>query len=478
MFFASNDAHILSLLIAIPFFGFFFISQIKPHLTKNLINCSLLILLFSFIIIFILFLAIENATDRLQFFEKYYLIPQYVINLTVGVERISVIFLLLSTFSFIPAVVFCIEQENNIKRTILILLGIFLFTIIAFCSVNIFLFYAFSEATFFSFLLMAKSENLNKKTYFSPVGIVIIISSILFFIFFLMLSNYYDSIMIGVSSSNAGISNIFCSILLAALLLRANIVISTKFISETATYLPLYTLFFTVLGLLYTYSVFRFLPLATFSKTASIVILVVSFLIFLKTTLNIKRLKETGAFLLIIPYIMQITFVQIILSMLCNLQIQNISLILINYILSTSGIFFYFFIRNKTLGSFNKFLDILFLYFSVSLVGIPGTLGFYNHYILCSTLLKQYNSFILICYSFLFIIEIFFLIKIIHVAILRKELQDEEEINSMVDILNKSEQKENIEYINFAFVLIIIVFLSLFAFNINPNFIFKILPRV
>lgn len=145
---ANNFAFpILSTLIFFPVAGALFIA-ILPRQNEELIKFSTLIIsLVEFILSIPLYLSFNRATSEMQFREEYLWIPQWSIKYSLGVDGISVLFILLSSLLTILCVTVSWHEINKkIKEFYASLLLTHAAMIGVFMSLDIFLFYIFWEA--------------------------------------------------------------------------------------------------------------------------------------------------------------------------------------------------------------------------------------------------------------------------------------------------------------------------------------------
>jgi NADH-quinone oxidoreductase subunit M len=94
-----------------------------------------------------LFLYFDKSTHKMQFAERFSWIPQWNINYFLGVDGISVLFILLSTLTAILCVLISWESiKTKVKEFYIAILLTTAFMIGVFCSLDFFLFYLFWEA--------------------------------------------------------------------------------------------------------------------------------------------------------------------------------------------------------------------------------------------------------------------------------------------------------------------------------------------
>jgi len=138
---------ILSTVIFLPIIGgilMFLINRSKEELIKW---TSLLVSLFTFILSLPLFTKFDKTTYSMQFVEKKDWIPHWGIHYYIGVDGISVLFILLSTLVTILCVLISWNSiQNKVKEFYISILLIEGAMIGVFASLDFFLFYIFWEA--------------------------------------------------------------------------------------------------------------------------------------------------------------------------------------------------------------------------------------------------------------------------------------------------------------------------------------------
>ncbi|GAQ95014.1 NADH-quinone oxidoreductase subunit M [Thermodesulfovibrio aggregans] len=144
-----NNLHfpLLSVLIFFPVAGAALIA-VLPRDKEELIKFSaLLISIVEFILSIPLYVSFNKATHHMQFREEYLWIPQWGIKYSLGVDGISVLFILLSSLLTILCVTVSWKEINKkIKEFYAALLITHSAMIGVFMSLDIFLFYIFWEA--------------------------------------------------------------------------------------------------------------------------------------------------------------------------------------------------------------------------------------------------------------------------------------------------------------------------------------------
>ncbi|HHL34154.1 MAG TPA: NADH-quinone oxidoreductase subunit M [Desulfobulbaceae bacterium] len=137
---------LLSALIFFPIIGGFSLLIVKREDVQAIKTMALIISLMEFVLSIPLFFMFDKTTYLMQFTEHHSWIPAFNINYSLGVDGISVLFILLSTLVTILAILVSWEaiQEKVLEffLSILFLEGVM---IGVFCATDIFLFYIFWE---------------------------------------------------------------------------------------------------------------------------------------------------------------------------------------------------------------------------------------------------------------------------------------------------------------------------------------------
>lgn len=138
---------ILSTLIFFPVVGSIFILFIKRQNEELIKIITLIISIVEFILSVPLYLSFDKTITEMQFTEEYLWIPHWGIKYSVGVDGISVLFILLSSLLTILCVLVSWKEINKkIKEFYISLLITHSAMIGVFMSLDVFLFYIFWEA--------------------------------------------------------------------------------------------------------------------------------------------------------------------------------------------------------------------------------------------------------------------------------------------------------------------------------------------
>lgn len=138
---------ILSTLIFLPIIGAVLIALIKRESSSVIKWTALLISILTFILSIPLFTNFDKGTAKMQFLETYEWIPSWGINYSLGIDGISILFVLLSTLLTILCITVSWHSiTDKVKEFYAALLLIEGAMIGVFCSLDLFLFYIFWEA--------------------------------------------------------------------------------------------------------------------------------------------------------------------------------------------------------------------------------------------------------------------------------------------------------------------------------------------
>jgi len=138
---------ILTTLIFFPVAAAIFISILPRHQEALIKFFTLVVAIIEFILSIPLYISFDKATSQMQFREEYLWIPQWGIKYSLGVDGISVLFILLSSLLTILCVTVSWREINKkVKEFYAALLLTHAGMIGVFMSLDIFLFYIFWEA--------------------------------------------------------------------------------------------------------------------------------------------------------------------------------------------------------------------------------------------------------------------------------------------------------------------------------------------
>ncbi|MCX7338106.1 MAG: NADH-quinone oxidoreductase subunit M [Alphaproteobacteria bacterium] len=159
---------LLSLIIFLPLVGVFFISTIKVEDQKNARLFALWISFVTFIFSIFLWIFFDPDDANFQFVESHAWIADYGISYHIGIDGLSLFFVLLSTF-LTPLCI--LASWNSIQKRIrefmaaLLLLEALLLG--AFCAIDVFLFYIFFEGVLIPLFLIIGVWGGDRRVYAS-----------------------------------------------------------------------------------------------------------------------------------------------------------------------------------------------------------------------------------------------------------------------------------------------------------------------
>lgn len=137
----------LSLLIFLPLFSSLFVILSDSKNFKNARNIGICSTAASFLISLYMYFNFENSYGDFQFVEKYEWIKTFKISVHLGIDGLSVYFILLvSVMTLFSILCLHIMKINRIKEYVVCFLFLQSFSTGCFCALDIFLFYIFFES--------------------------------------------------------------------------------------------------------------------------------------------------------------------------------------------------------------------------------------------------------------------------------------------------------------------------------------------
>lgn len=483
--------NLLSVLILLPLTGILFILQINHKDYLNIRNCSLWISIFCLFVTILLFFGFDAHINEYQFVENFHWIPSYNIRYHIGIDSISLVFLLLLTALVPVAILLASAQaKENFRSHMIFLLCLESFLIGSFCALDIVLFYIFSEAAIASFLFIVNmwgSSSKQKRNWLFLVAIAV--SSILFLIIFLKLS--YDSGSTTIQQfkyfvkSPSGRHYLFYITLILALFLRNGILPIVSGLQKAYQGLTRSASFFfsVIINLNGLYYIIRFLPLVLNQQNGFCFkgMIIGAGLIFVFAIACSVYYAKQKNFWMLLPNIVQINACYVILGILIESTFtqQGVLMLLINYSFVISGVFLLILFLDGYSSVGLKAEEKLIVFFMISYLflsylGIPGTLGFYGNALIFLGLLK--HNFVLIAFLQLFILLLLFNFGIkIYYQIISQILWQSKIFSENV-LLDHSQTRHHslVVSLELIFIVSVLVFLTL-----KPQFILeKVSPFV
>jgi proton-translocating NADH-quinone oxidoreductase chain M len=140
--------HLLLIIISLPLIGASFIGFCINNTDKSKLNFfSLFFSFITFIVSLFLWILFDNSTGKFQFIEIFQWLPNYNINCFLGVDGLSLFFILLVTFLTPFCLLSSLEViKSNFKEFIILFLIMESFLLIVFSVLDVILFYIFFES--------------------------------------------------------------------------------------------------------------------------------------------------------------------------------------------------------------------------------------------------------------------------------------------------------------------------------------------
>ncbi len=154
-----SDFPILSVVIFLPFVGVLFLlfirSEEKEAVARNCRNVALLTSVFTFLASLFLWINFKNGTADFQFVEQLKWMPEYKISYHVGLDGISLWFVMLTTLLTPIAIGVSWDAiQSRVKEYMIAFLALETMMIGMFSSLDIVLFYIFFEAVLIPMFLI------------------------------------------------------------------------------------------------------------------------------------------------------------------------------------------------------------------------------------------------------------------------------------------------------------------------------------
>lgn len=173
-------------LILTPFLGSIFILFLKN--TRVIKNISLLITFLTYLFSILLWISFNQFTSEFQFFLKLDWLVDHNINLVLGIDGISLLFILLTTLLTPLCLLASYEAiQVNVKEYNFLFLMLEFFLLLIFCTLDLFFFYIFFESVLIPMFLLigiwGSRERKIRASYFlflyTLVGSVLMLLAIL-----------------------------------------------------------------------------------------------------------------------------------------------------------------------------------------------------------------------------------------------------------------------------------------------------------
>ena len=150
-----NIFYMLELLYIIPLIGSFFILFVPNNNIIVIRNIALYTSLINFLVSVVLWLEFDYFISKFQFIQKFSWFSSLNINFYIGIDSISLVFILLTTF-IVPLCI--LNSWSNIKKHVKEYMIVFLIMesilLIVFSILDLFLFYIFFESVLIPMFLI------------------------------------------------------------------------------------------------------------------------------------------------------------------------------------------------------------------------------------------------------------------------------------------------------------------------------------
>ncbi len=200
----SNPFAILSLIICIPFFGMLFVLTAKEDETSpncNSSNVAIFAVIANLIMIWRVFMLIDEKQLKLQLFEKFNWLEVPEINLVFAVDNLSLLMILAIHLVILMGIIF-IRSKSEPQKSLMVFSLLFLsMSTGLFVAADIFSFFIFFEAMLLPlFMLMGMYGGLKKTERLGGFFIYNLIGVLILFIGILLIYKYYGSLTLDKSS--------------------------------------------------------------------------------------------------------------------------------------------------------------------------------------------------------------------------------------------------------------------------------------
>ncbi|SEM58432.1 NADH dehydrogenase subunit M [Syntrophus gentianae] len=184
--------YLLTILTFLPLLGVAILLFMKKEEGKAMKSLTLAITLANFLISLLLLKDFDLAAAGMQFVEKYSWIPNYGISYYLGIDGLTLLLVLLTTFFTPICVLACWEDiQKSIREFLICLLFLETGMIGVFLSLDLFLFYVFWEVMLIPmYLLIGIWGNPARRVYaavkffiYTMLGSVLMLAAILYLVF-------------------------------------------------------------------------------------------------------------------------------------------------------------------------------------------------------------------------------------------------------------------------------------------------------
>ena len=189
---------ILSLIICIPFVGMLFVLTARDdseNATHNVSNVALFTILANLVMIWRVFMLVDEKTLRLQLFEKFDWLSVPDINLVFAVDNLSLLMILAVHLIILSGVIF-IRQETAGQKPLMVSTLLFLsMTTGFFVAADIFSFFIFFEAMLLPlFMQIGMFGEFKKTERLSGFFLYNLIGAFILFVAVMLIYKFYGSL--------------------------------------------------------------------------------------------------------------------------------------------------------------------------------------------------------------------------------------------------------------------------------------------
>lgn len=194
----SNPFAILSLIVCIPFLGMLFVLTAKENQdqdTHNSSNVAIFTIIANLVMIWRVFMLIDEKQLHLQLFEKFNWLAVPDINLVFAVDNLSLMMILAVHLVILMGIVFMRSTSASQKSLMVFTLLFLSMTTGLFVAADIFSFFIFFEAMLLPlFMLIGMYGGIKKTERLSGFFLYNLIGAFILFVGILLIYKYYGSL--------------------------------------------------------------------------------------------------------------------------------------------------------------------------------------------------------------------------------------------------------------------------------------------
>ena len=194
----SNPFAILSLIISIPFLGMLFVLTAKDDVEtqgRNSSNVAIFTIISNLVLIWRIFMLIDERKLKLQLFEKFNWLSAPDINLVFAVDNLSLMMILAIHLVILMGIIF-VRNTSDCKKSLMVFTLLFLsMSTGLFVATDIFSFFIFFEAMLLPlFMLIGMFGGIKKHEKINGFFLYNLIGTLIFFCGILLIYKYYGSL--------------------------------------------------------------------------------------------------------------------------------------------------------------------------------------------------------------------------------------------------------------------------------------------